>query len=228
MSLTSLSVTYGAFSIFAMPFRAGLIVAVLCGAITFASFANADGRSVHLVALGDSLTAGYLLPQDKALPAVLETYLKEKGRIITITNAGVSGDTTADGLARLEWSIPDGVSGVIVALGANDMLRGLDPTIPRANLTAILDRLKTRGLPVFLIGMRAPANYGPAYAQAFDSIYPDLAKAYGAPLYPFMLEGVAGRADFLLNDGLHPNAKGVEEVARQILPQLDEFVTTLR
>ncbi len=228
MSFINSSVTYGALSIFAMPVRAGLIVAALCGALSFASFACAEGRSVHLVALGDSLTAGYLLPQDKALPAVLETFLKQKGRIITITNAGVSGDTTADGLARLEWSIPDGVSGVIVALGANDMLRGLDPTIPRTNLTAILDRLKARGLPVFLIGMRAPANYGPAYAQAFDSIYPDLAKAYGAPLYPFMLEGVAGRAELLLSDGLHPNVKGVEVIARQILPQLDEFVASLR
>lgn len=228
MSFTSSPFTYGAFGLSAMPFRAGLIVAVLYGILTFASMVRADERPVHLVALGDSLTAGYLLPQDKALPAVLEMLLKEKGRMITITNAGVSGDTTADGLARLDWSIPDGVSGVIVALGANDMLRGLDPTIPRTNLTAILDRLKARGLPVFIIGMRAPANYGPAYAQAFDSIYPDLAKAYDAPLYPFMLEGVAGRAELLLSDGLHPNVKGVEVIAHQILPQLDEFVTTRR
>jgi acyl-CoA thioesterase-1 len=108
------------------------------------------------------------------------------------------------------------------------MLRGLDPAIPRANLTAILDRLKARGIPVFLLGMRAPANYGPAYAQAFDSLYPDLAKAYSAPLYPFMLAGVAGRAELLLSDGLHPNATGVEELARQILPPLDEFVASLR
>jgi len=168
------------------------------------------------------------LPQDKALPAVLEKLLKDKGRNVTITNAGVSGDTTADGLARLDWSIPEGVSGVILALGANDMLRGLDPAISRANLTAILDRLKARGIPVFLLGMRAPANYGPAYTQAFDSLYPDLAKAYSAPLYPFMLAGVAGRAELLLSDGLHPNATGVEELAHQILPPLDEFVASLR
>ncbi|MEN9754221.1 MAG: hypothetical protein RLZ07_603 [Pseudomonadota bacterium] len=228
MSFTHSSVIYGAFTSLAMPLRAGLIVAALLGVLSFVSFARADSRPLQLVALGDSLTAGYLLPQDKALPAVLEKLLKDKGRNVTITNAGVSGDTTADGLARLDWSIPEGVSGVILALGANDMLRGLDPAIPRANLTAILDRLKARGIPVFLLGMRAPANYGPAYTQAFDSLYPDLAKAYSAPLYPFMLAGVAGRAELLLSDGLHPNATGVEELAHQILPPLDEFVASLR
>jgi acyl-CoA thioesterase-1 len=192
------------------------------------SIAKAEGRAVQLVALGDSLTAGYLLPQDKALPAVLEKLLKEKGRNVTILNAGVSGDTTADGLARLEWSLPDGVSGVIVALGANDMLRGLDPSVPRANLKAIFDRLKERKIPVFILGMRAPANYGENYAKDFDSLYADLAKANGAPLYPFMLEGVAGQAAYLLSDGLHPNAEGVEVIARKIMPQLDEFVGALR
>ena len=128
----------------------------------------------------------------------------------------------------LEWSLPEGVSGVILALGANDMLRGLDPAIPRANLTAIFDRLKARNIPVFILGMRAPANYGARYAQDFDSIYPDLAKAYQAPLYPFMLDGVAGQQASLLSDGLHPNADGVDIIARKILPSLDAFVAGLR
>lgn len=228
MSLVNSVFTYGAFMSFAMPFRTGLIVAALFCAMPLNSIAQAEGRAVQLVALGDSLTAGYLLPQDKALPAVLERLLKEKGRNVTILNAGVSGDTTADGLARLEWSLPDGVSGVIVALGANDMLRGLDPSIPRANLTVILDRLKARNIPAFIIGMRAPANYGANYAKDFDSLYADLAKANGAPLYPFMLEGVAGQAAYLLSDGLHPNAEGVEVIARKIMPQLAEFVSALR
>ena len=228
MSLFIHTVTYGLSTVFAMPLRAGLIVA----AFFFASFAvpsaHAETRPIQLVALGDSLTAGYLLPQDRALPAVLERVLKEKGRNVTIINAGVSGDTTADGLARLDWSIPDGVSGVILALGANDMLRGIAPAIPRANLVAIMDRLKARGIAVFLVGMRAPANYGADYAQNFDSIYPDLARIYSAPLYPFMLAGVAGHPDLLLSDGLHPNAAGVEEMARQMVPMLDGFITGLR
>lgn len=211
-----------------MPLRAGLIVAAYLCAWLWTTPASAESRLVQLVAFGDSLTAGYLLPQDKALPAVLERFLKEKGRNVTIINAGVSGDTTSDGLARLEWSLPEGVSGVILALGANDMLRGLDPAIPRANLTAIFDRLKARNIPVFILGMRAPTNYGARYSQDFDSIYPDLAKSYQAPLYPFMLEGVAGQAAYLLSDGLHPNAVGVEIIARKILPQLDEFVANLR
>ena len=209
MSLVNSLFTYGAFMSFAMPFRTGLIVAALFCALPLISIARAEGRAVQLVALGDSLTAGYLLPQDKALPAVLERLLKEKGRNVTILNAGVSGDTTADGLARLDWSLPEGVSGVIVALGANDMLRGLDPAIARANLTAILERLKARKISVFLIGMRAPANYGAAYVEAFDSLYPDLAKAFTVPLYPFMLNGITGRTDLSLSDGLHPNADGV-------------------
>jgi len=228
MSLVNSLFTYGAFMSFAMPFRTGLIVAALFCALPLISIARAEGRAVQLVALGDSLTAGYLLPQDKALPAVLERLLKEKGRNVTILNAGVSGDTTADGLARLEWSLPDGVSGVIVALGANDMLRGLDPSVPRANLKTIFDRLKERKIPVFILGMRAPANYGANYANDFDSLYADLAKENGAPLYPFMLEGVAGQAAYLLSDGLHPNTEGVELIARKIMPQLDEFVGTLR
>jgi len=187
MSFTYSSVTYGDFTSLAMPLRAGLIVAALLGVLSIVSIARADSRPLQLVAFGDSLTAGYLLPQDKALPAVLEKLLKDKGRNVTIINAGVSGDTTADGLARLDWSIPDGISGVILALGANDMLRGLDPSIPRANLTAIFDRLKARGIPVFLLGMRAPANYGAAYAEAFDSIYPDLAKAIQRRFIPSCL-----------------------------------------
>lgn len=227
MSSVNPPVTYGAFVHFAMVLRAGLIVAALMGGLVPFTQSVAQSRLLHIVALGDSLTAGYLLPQDKAFPAVLERRLKDKGYAVVITNAGVSGDTTADGLARLDWSIPENTSGVIVALGANDMLRGLDPAMARANLTAILERLKARKISVFLIGMRAPANYGAAYVEAFDSLYPDLAKAFAVPLYPFMLNGITGRTDLSLSDGLHPNADGVEEIVRQLMPDLETFVRSL-
>jgi acyl-CoA thioesterase-1 len=193
-------------------------------------FGSASGmaKTIQLVAFGDSLTAGYLLPQDQALPVVIERMLKAKGFDIAVINGGVSGDTTADGLARLDWTIPDGTDGVILALGANDMLRGLDPAIPRANLTAMMQRLKDRQIAVLLVGMRAPANYGAAYVEAFDGIYPDLAARFGAPLYSFLLAGVAGKPDLLLTDGLHPNPAGVDLIATKMMPLIEAFVAKLR
>ncbi len=180
-----------------------------------------------LVAFGDSLTAGYLLPQDKGFVPVLEREPKARGLNVTVINGGVSGDTTSDGLARLDWTIPDGTQGVILELGANDMLRGLDPAIPRANLRDMLTKLRERRIAVLLVGMKAQRNLGPAYVTAFDSLYPDLAREFKVPLYPFFLEGVASEPSLSLQDGLHPNAQGVEKIVSNILPQVEDFLASL-
>lgn len=183
-----------------------------------------DSRPVNLVALGDSLTAGYMLPATNAFPAVLERALKARGRAVSVANAGVSGDTSTGGLDRLDWSVPDGTDGVILELGANDMLRGTDPAVTRKALDTIVTRLKARGIPVMLGGMRASPNLGPDYVARFDAIYPDLAKAYDLVLYPFFLAGVAGDRTATLPDGLHPNPKGVETIVGGILPAVETFL----
>jgi len=188
---------------------------------------QAQGEPIRLVALGDSLTAGYGLPREAAFPVVLEKALKARGYKVEITNAGVSGDTSTGGLERLDWSVPDGTDGVILELGANDMLRGLDPAIPRRTLDAIVERLKARGIPVMLAGMFASRNLGPDYAQRFDSIYPDIAKKHGLVIYPFFLEGVAGDRSLNLPDGLHPTAKGVEAIVKRILPSVETFLARI-
>ena len=185
------------------------------------------GRPLKLVAFGDSLTAGYRLPADAAFPAVLERELVKRGHAVSIANAGVSGDTTTGGLDRLDWSVPDGTDGVILELGANDMLRGIDPAVPRKALDAIIGRLTARGIPVLLAGMRASANLGPDYIARFDAIYPDLARQYGLVLYPFFLAGVAGERGLNLDDGLHPNPKGVEAIVAGILPSVETFLGRL-
>jgi acyl-CoA thioesterase-1 len=184
-------------------------------------------RALKLVALGDSLTAGYNLPASAAFPPVLERALREKGHSVEIVNAGVSGDTVQGGLERLDWSVADGTDGVILELGANDALRGLDPAVTRKGLEAIITRLKARGIPILLAGMYAPRNLGTEYATRFDSIYPELAKAHGLVLYPFFLEGIAG--DRVLNqpDLLHPTAEGVRVIVRNILPTVERFLATL-
>ncbi|KQT60068.1 GDSL family lipase [Methylobacterium sp. Leaf456] len=203
-------------------------MAVLAAAALGGTMARAAEGPLKLVALGDSLTAGYRLPSDAAFPAVLERALKAKGRSVEITNAGVSGDTTTGGLDRLDWSVPDGTDGVILELGANDMLRGTDPAAARKALETIVVRLKERGIPVLLAGMLAAPNLGADYRARFDAIYPDLAKAHGLVLYPFFLEGVTGNRAHTLEDGLHPNAKGVETVAASILPTVETFLDTLK
>ena len=184
-------------------------------------------RPLKLVALGDSLTAGYGLPGEAAFPAVLERALKGKGYNVSISNAGVSGDTTSGGWARLDWSVPDGTDGVILELGANDMLRGVDPTIPGQALDQILARLRHRGIPVLLTGMYASRNLGPEYVARFEAIFPDLAEKYGVPLYPFFLDGVAGQRQLNLPDGVHPTAKGVEAIVERILPSVEAFLARL-
>nr|WP_249688740.1 arylesterase [Microvirga sp. 3-52] len=189
--------------------------------------AHAQSKSIRLVALGDSLSAGYNLPQEAAFPVALERALKAKGYKVEVANAGVSGDTSSGGLDRLDWSVPDGTDGVILELGANDMLRGLDPAGTRRNIEAIVERLKSRNIPVLLAGMYASRNLGPDYVQKFDSIYPDIAKKHDLVLYPFFLDGVAGDRSLNLPDGLHPTAKGVEIIVERILPSVESFLARL-
>jgi acyl-CoA thioesterase-1 len=205
------------------------IVAIVVGWLGLLGTALAQqDRPLRLVALGDSLTAGYGLPAEAAFPAVLERALKQRGHNVEVANAGVSGDTASGGLQRLEWSVPDGTDGVILELGANDMLRGLDPKVTRQALETIIQRLKARGIPVMLAGMYATRNLGPDYVARFDAIYRDLAGTYGLVLYPFFLEGVAGQKGLNLPDGLHPTAQGVEQIVRGILPSVEAFVAQIR
>jgi acyl-CoA thioesterase I len=201
----------------------GRIVALALACAALPAGAKAD-NPVRIVALGDSLTAGLGLARQDAFPAKLEAALRAKGIAVTIENAGVSGDTTSGGLARLDWSVPDGTDAVILELGANDALRGLDPQAARAALETIIKRLKARRIAVLIAGMLAPRNLGADYARAFDPIYPDLAKTYDLVLYPFFLDGVA--ADRALNqgDGLHPTAAGIDVIVARILPKVEELV----
>jgi acyl-CoA thioesterase I len=177
--------------------------------------AEAAQKPIRIVGFGDSLMAGYQLPAADAFPARLEQALKKAGYDVIIENAGVSGDTTAGGLARLDWQI------VILELGANDALRGVAPEIAEQNLDAMLARLKARGLTVVLAGMLAPPNMGKAYAERFDAIYPRLAEKYGVALYPFFLDGVTAQKPLLLDDGMHPNAQGVARMVEGFLPVME-------
>lgn len=184
-----------------------------------AALPAAAQESVRIVALGDSLTHGYGLPEAEGFVPQLERWLHDNGAPwADVVNAGVSGDTTAGGLARLEWSLADGGDALIVALGGNDLLRGLDPAASRENLRGILEGAQERGLPVLLSGMRAPGNYGPDYKRAFDSMYPELAQEFGALLDPFFLEGVTEDRSLWQSDGLHPNEKGVAAIVARIGP----------
>jgi acyl-CoA thioesterase-1 len=221
--------SYGRFGVRRQARRAASVVAAALAAATLllpggGEARAAPGRPLRIVALGDSLTAGYGLPQSAAFPAVLERALKARGHNVEIVNAGVSGDTASGGLDRLDWSVPDGTDGVILELGANDMLRGLDPAATRRALDAIITRLKARGIPVLLAGMYASRNLGPDYVQRFDAIYRDLAAKHALVLYPFFLEGVAGQRQLNLPDGLHPTAKGVETIVERILPNVESFI----
>ena len=190
--------------------------------------AGAAGRTLRLVAFGDSLTAGYNLPGAAAFPTVLQAALRARGHDVEIANAGVSGDTATGGLDRLDWSVPDGTDGVILELGANDMLRGTDPDVTRRALETMVVRLTERRIPVMLAGMYAARNLGPDYIRRFDAIHPDLATRYGLVLYPFFLDGVAGDAKLSLPDGLHPSAEGVRRMVERILPTVESFLARLK
>jgi acyl-CoA thioesterase I len=199
-------------------------IALLFNAALLLDMTPAAAKTPEVLAFGDSLTAGYGLPGNQAFPAQLQARLKDDGIDAKIVNAGVSGDTTTDGLARLDWALADKPDYVILALGANDALRGIDPKIVRANLDKMIDKITASGAKILLLGMLAPANWGAQYEQEFDQIYPDLAKAHDVPLYPFFLDGVAMNPALNQADGMHPNERGVAVLVDRIAPLVAKLV----
>jgi len=197
--------------------------------LTLAGGASAaDDHPVKIVVLGDSLSAGLGLPADAAFPARLARALQAKGIAATVANAGVSGDTASGGLGRLDWSVPPGTDAVIVELGANDALRGLDAKLTEAALDKILSKLEERHVAVLLAGMQAPRNLGADYVRAFDAIYPALASRHRVVFYPFFLDGVATDVRLNQRDGMHPNAAGVDVIVARMLPRVEELVARAR
>ncbi len=194
--------------------------------IPLATPASAE-QTFSIVALGDSLTAGYGLPPEDAFTTRLEQRLKQNGLNVEVVNAGVSGDTSKGGLSRIDWSVPDGSGLVIVELGANDALRGISPAETAKNLDAILARLRQRGIAVLLTGMLAPPNMGKDYEAAFNAIYPKLAEKYGVELYPFFLDGVVADPKLNQADGIHPNAAGTAVIVERLSPVVDKLVRSL-
>jgi acyl-CoA thioesterase-1 len=207
-----------------MAFKFFLRLVAAAGLAIFGSGIAAVAEPYKIVGFGDSLMAGYGLDAGQGFPEKLQQALREKGHDVVITNAGVSGDTTSAGLSRLDWSVPDGTRLVILELGANDMLRAVDPEITEKNLDAMISRLKERGMAVLLAGMRAAPNLGPDYQAAFDAIYPRLAQKHGVALYPFFLEGVAADRPFLLEDGMHPNADGIDRMVENALQTVEKAI----
>ncbi|MEW6151039.1 MAG: arylesterase [Pseudomonadota bacterium] len=204
-----------------------LMLALMTMAIAAPAQAQPPAKPIRLVVLGDSLSAGFGLAAQEAFPQKLKKALQTKGIEIDMINAGVSGDTTSGGRDRLDWSVPEGTDGVIVEFGANDALRGIDPDLTRAALTDIIQRLKARKIAVMLCGMLAPPNYGADYAARFNSIYPELAKKFDVPLYPFFLEGVAADATLNQADGIHPTAAGIDIIVGRIMPAVEAFIGTI-
>ena len=183
---------------------------------------------IRMVAFGDSLTAGYQLPPSDAFPAVLARALAALGHNVEILNAGVSGDTTAAGRDRIAWAVPPETEAVILELGANDALRGLDPGLARVNLDAMITTIKAQGAEVLLAGMLAPRSMGEAYFKPFDAMYPELAAKHGLTLYPFFVEAIALKPNLNLADGLHPNAKGVAAIVASILPKVEDLIARVK
>ena len=210
-----------------MSFKAALSFFASLAITALLSVGAARAEPVKLVGFGDSLMAGYQLPAADAFPVKLEKALREKGYEIDIANAGVSGDTSSGGLARLDWSIPEGTQGVILELGANDALRGIPPEETEKNLDAMLTRLKERGIAVLLAGMLAPPNMGPEYGERFNGIYQRMAEKHGVALYPFFLDGVVTKANLQLEDGMHPNSEGVDVMVATILPAAEAFIKSI-
>jgi acyl-CoA thioesterase-1 len=205
-----------------------LMVALMTAPLAAAQTpATPSAKPIKIVVLGDSLSAGLGLQASAAFPERLQKVLQTKGIAVDMTNAGVSGDTSSGGRDRLDWSVPDGTDAVILELGANDALRGLDPKLTREALSDILARLKARKIPVLLCGMVAPPNYGSDYAARFNAIYPDLAKSFGVPLYPFFLNGVAADARLNQADGMHPTPEGVDVIVKNILPSVEALLGTI-
>lgn len=217
-----------------MSFKASLLHFIVMSVLAFPAFpaaaqdAGKEERTIELVGFGDSLMAGYQLAPSESYTAQLEAALKAKGYNVAVTNAGVSGDTTAGGLSRIDWSVPDGTDGVILELGANDALRGIAPEQSEQNLDAMLARLRQRNIRVLLAGMLAPPNMGRDYAEKFNPIYQRLAEKYNVPLYPFFLDGVATVDGMQLEDGMHPNAKGVAAMVEKSLASVERFLGEIK
>ncbi len=213
-----------------MRFKSLLQFFVLSGLVALPSLALANQNAVSdrplaVVGFGDSLMSGFQLPIQDLFTAQLEKALKDKGVNVTITNAGVAGETTTDGVSRLDWSVPEGTDLVILEFGANDALRGIDPAISEKNLSDILEKLKQRNVQVILAGMLAPPNMGNDYAEKFNAIFPRLAKKYDVPLYPFFLDGVATVKSLQLEDGEHPNTEGVAKMVEGFLPLMEKTIS---
>jgi acyl-CoA thioesterase I len=208
-----------------------LILTILCATCLAGTLRAASDRPIRIVALGDSLTTGFGLPANEAFPAKLQRALANKGFAVKIADAGVSGDTASGGLARLTWSVPDGTDAVILELGANDMLRGLDPKLTRGAIEQIVRQLTDRGIPVLICGMRAAPNLGEDYARAFDAIFPEVAATYAdrnVILYPFFLDGVAADSKLNQGDGKHPTAAGVDVIVAHILPKVEDLIARVK
>ncbi len=204
-----------------------LRISSLIVALTFATAAAANAEGTRLMAFGDSLVHGYGLPEHATFPAQLEEALREQGHSVEVLNAGNSGDTTAAGLARLDWALADQPDAVIVVLGANDGLRGLEPRQTYSNLSAILGRLQTNGMPVLLAGMLAPRNLGQDYVEEFDGVFARLSREWNLVFYPFFLEGVAAESNLNQADGIHPNEAGVAVIVDRILPSVQQLLDKL-
>ncbi len=215
---------------FERPYRAlsARFQVILILALLLCSFVPARAEPLRVLAFGDSLTAGFMLPADAAFPAQLERRLRADGFEATVINAGVSGETTAEGLARADFALGEGADLVILELGANDMLRGVDPKVTSANLDKIVTAIEARKAAVLLAGMVASGNFGPDYKARFDAVFPDLAARRSLPLYPFFLSGVAGDKALVLPDGLHPNADGVARIASGIAPLVEQSLARLK
>jgi len=190
--------------------------------------ARAEPGETVIVALGDSLTAGYGLPQNQSFPAQLQAALKAKGQKVRIINAGVSGDTATAALQRLDWALPEDASAVIVELGANDALQGLPPEGTEAALAKIIEKAQGKGLKVLLAGMEAPRNLGKEYVESFRAIYSDLAAKYDVLLYPFFLDGAALNDGLMQQDGLHPNGKGVAVIVGKMMPKVEALLAQVQ
>jgi acyl-CoA thioesterase-1 len=211
-----------------MRFKAALFHFIVIFATAFsATVVTAQERTLQLVGLGDSLMAGYQLPPTDSYTAQLEAALKGNGVNVAIANAGVSGDTSSGGLARAEWSVPDGTDGVILELGANDALRGIPPEQTEKNLETIISGFQKRNIAVLLVGIMAPPNMGDDYARRFNPIFPKLAEKYNLPLYPFFLDGVVTDDALKLDDKMHPNTRGVAIMVEKSLPAVESFIKTI-
>ena len=208
------------------PLAFAYLLALPLSVMALTAHGNDDAR-LRLMVLGDSLVAGHGLPQGEAFPNILQEELAARGKFVEVLNAGVSGDTTAGGLARLDWSLTEEPDALIIVLGGNDLLRGLEPAATKANLTAIIDRAVSENIAVMLAGMQAPRNLGQDYAREFDAIYTQLGARDEVIFYPFFLDGVALVPDFNQQDGMHPNRAGVDEIARRIRPSVEELLAAV-